>query len=101
MGNLLENALQAVARLPEDQRHVEAVSLMLSDAMLGISVLNPYKDRIRLGKNGLPHGNKAGHGLGLASVASTVQRYRGTLDIRTENNVFAVDILMYCAEENN
>ena len=101
LGNLLENALQAVARLPEDQRHVKAVSLMLSDAMLGISVLNPYKDRIRLGKNGLPHGNKAGHGLGLASVASTVQRYRGTLDIRTENNVFAVDILMYCAEENN
>lgn len=79
---------------------MEAVSLMLSDAMLGVSVSNPYTGKIRLGKNGLPHGGKAGHGLGLASVASTVQRYRGTLDIRTENNVFAVDILMYCGEEN-
>ena len=100
LGNLLENALRAVAQLPEEDRRVEAVSLMLSDAMLGVSVSNPYTGKIRLGKNGLPHGGKAGHGLGLASVASTVQRYRGTLDIRTENNVFAVDILMYCGEEN-
>lgn len=100
LGNLLENALRAVAQLPEEDRRVEAVSLMLSDAMLGVSVSNPYTGKIRLGKNGLPHGGKARHGLGLASVASTVQRYRGTLDIRTENNVFAVDILMYCGEEN-
>ena len=99
LGNLLENALRAVAALPQESRRVEAVSLMLSDAMLGISVTNPYKEKIRLGKNGLPHAGKAGHGLGLASVQSTVQRYRGTLNIRTENDTFAVDILMYCGEE--
>lgn len=101
LGNLLENALRAVAALPPEKRRVEAVSLMLSDAMLGISVTNPYKEKLRMGKNGLPHASKAGHGLGLASVASTVKRYRGTLNIRTENDIFAVDILMYCAEENS
>ena len=101
LGNLLENALHAVTKLPEDKRRVEVVSVMLSDAMLGISVSNPYAGRVRLGKSGLPVAVKLGHGLGLTSVSNIVKRCRGTLDIKTENGVFSVDILMYCAEQSD
>ncbi len=96
LGNLLENALNAVKPLPPEERRVNVISSMLSDVMLGLSVDNRYSGTISFGKNGLPVSNQRGHGTGLLSVMNTVNHYGGTMDIRTEGNIFSVNIIMYC-----
>ena len=95
LGNLLENAMTAVSALPPEQRHVTAISRMLSDAILGLSVENPFTGRIRLGPDGLPISRGKGHGIGLASVAASVRRHHGSLQLQTAGHVFAVNILLY------
>ncbi|MBQ3757180.1 MAG: GHKL domain-containing protein [Oscillospiraceae bacterium] len=95
LGNLVENALQAVEKLPEERRRVQVVARMLSDRMLGISVENPYTGKIRLRSDGLPAVRRTNHGVGLPSVAATVKRYGGTMDLDVSGGVFRVSILMY------
>ena len=53
-GNLMENAVHATADLPEEKRNIQVNVRMLSDAMMGLTVKNPYEGTIRLKKNGLP-----------------------------------------------
>ncbi|MBQ3447914.1 MAG: GHKL domain-containing protein, partial [Synergistaceae bacterium] len=81
LGNLLENALEAVRVLPAESRQVKVISSMLSDAMLGLSVDNNFAGNITLGRNGLPVPAREGHGLGLLSVMNTVNHYGGNMDI--------------------
>ena len=95
LGNLVENALQAVESLPEERQIVKVTAHLLTEAMMGITVKNPYEGRIRFGRNGLPRTKRRGHGVGLASVKSIVERYDGTMEIETKGGVFAVSILIY------
>ena len=95
LGNLLDNSLQAVSALDEDKRTVTVICRMLSDKMMGLSVENPYLGTVRFGADGLPVRSRRDHGLGLASVASTVKRYHGSINIRPEGGIFCVDILLY------
>ncbi|MBP3753117.1 MAG: GHKL domain-containing protein [Pyramidobacter sp.] len=95
LGNLLENALAAVAPLPQAQRRVSVIASMLSDEMIGLAVDNPYSGTIPFGENGLPRAERPGHGIGLASVQSAVRRYDGTMTVSAEKGVFSVEIIMY------
>lgn len=99
-GNLVENALNAVKELPEEQRIVQATARMLSEAMLGLTIKNPYAGTITLGKNGLPRADRAGHGVGLNSVAAAVNRFGGALDINTDDGVFTAGVLLYVNNGN-
>ena len=96
VGNLVENAVQAVSALPDDKRNIQATVRMLSDAMLGITVRNPYDGEVHLGRSGLPRTHQAsGHGIGLPSVKTIVKSYDGTMTIDTANKIFVVSVLMY------
>ena len=94
-GNLVENAVQAVQELPRNKRHVTIHAKMLSDAMLGLTVSNPYAGTIEFNKDGLPTTQRPEHGVGLPSVKSIVDRHKGTLSIDTENNIFSASVLLY------
>ena len=93
-GNLLENALNAVAEIDEDKRQIRVTSQQLSESMLGISVENPYTGIIELDKNRLPLSHHKDHGFGMTSISSIVSRYHGTMTVHTENGIFSVDILL-------
>ena len=94
-GNLLENALHAVAALPQEQRRVKVTARLLSDAIVGLTVRNPYEGEIVFQKNGLPRSRQRGHGIGLTSVKSIVRKYNGTLELKAENGMFSANVLMY------
>ena len=96
LGNLVENAMRAVKNLPEKHRKIIVISSQLSPAIIGLSVDNPYSGDIKFGENGLPETGREGHGIGLTSVMNTVRRYHGSLNIRTEGNVFSAEIILYC-----
>ncbi len=97
LGNLVENALHAVEKLPMEKRRVKVGSQQSSDSILTICVDNPYEGSVKLGRDGLPRVKRLGHGVGLASVSATVRRYNGTMAIRTEGGLFSVDIVLYAA----
>ena len=92
LGNLVDNAIRAVSEEPEDSRWVKIFSKMISDAMLGLSVENPCSRKIEF-SDGLPRTDRSGHGVGMTSVAATVRRYRGTMEVKNEGGLFSVNIL--------
>lgn len=97
LGNLVENALNATENLPEEMRWVEAASQEVTPAALGIVVRNPYEGAVTFGEDGLPATDEPGHGVGLSSVAATVERYHGGIDAQAKGGVFSVGIVLYHA----
>lgn len=95
LGNLLENALKATAKVAEERRRVDVVCSLITDNMLGLSINNPYVGKIRFNKDHLPVSRESGHGIGMPSVKSTVDRYNGTLEITTKDGIFSVNIMLY------
>ncbi|MBR2209311.1 MAG: sensor histidine kinase [Synergistaceae bacterium] len=96
-GNLIENALNAVENLENKTiRNINVISLMLSEAMLGISIDNPFEGELKFNHDGLPVSSREGHGLGLISVSNIIERYSGSLKIKTDDKIFKVDIILYC-----
>ena len=100
-GNLIENAMNAVKKLEIKNRHVNVIASMLSEAMLGISVDNPFEGTLKFNRNGLPVSASVGegHGFGLISVSNIVKRYGGSLDIKTDEKIFRADVILYCRED--
>ena len=99
LGNLLENALNATEKVPEEKRRIDVVSSMLSDTMLGLSVTNPYVGKVRFDRDHLPVSLIPGHGVGMPSVAATVKRYNGNMDVTAKDGIFSVNIMLYPKSE--
>ena len=95
LGNLLDNALNAVFSLPPDKRVVRVGCEMSTDSILTLCIDNPYTGTVRFGRNGLPRARRSDHGVGMASVSATVARYHGTMALRAEGGVFSVEIVVY------
>mgnify|MGYP002624895779 CR=1 FL=1 len=94
LGNLIENSLRAVCRLPEEKRRITVICRMLSPAMIGIMVENPYNGEVRrLGDEFLSDCHK-GTGTGLASVKSVANKYKGNMTVEAENYIFRVNVLL-------
>ena len=99
LGNLIENAIQAATALTGDSRFVNVCVGIMHEVTLVVSVDNPYRGTHTLDKNGVPVSDKPGHGIGLRSVGKIVEKYGGTMEIETHNQMFKVSILMYKPEE--
>ena len=95
LGNLVENALNAAAGLPGEDRWVEVVSQEVTPSAIGVLVRNPYEGPLPLGEVGLPLAHEPGHGIGLSSVATTVERYHGGIDAHAEDGVFSCGAILY------
>ena len=95
LGNLMENAMNATIKLPEEKRRIVVMASMISENMLGLTVDNPYTGKIRFNREHLPTTREPGHGFGMPSVAATVNRYNGTMEIETKDGLFSVSIMLY------
>ena len=98
IGNLVENAIQASTALTGDNRLVNVRIGILQKETLVISVDNPYRGTLTLDKKGLPISSLPDHGIGLRSVRNIVERYKGSMEIETHNQIFNVSILMYAPD---
>ena len=97
LGNLLDNALEAVEELPIEQRLVKLV-VRLEKGTLHIMVENPYAGKIMENADGTIKSSKDPgdlHGYGLISVKKTVEKYNGDLVIRHEGGVFRASVILY------
>lgn len=102
LGNLVENALNAVRELPVEERKVEVTASMPSDALLGITVKNPYKGTVNLTKRGLlrrVRGGRGEHGVGLMSVDMIARRHHGTFEVTAKDGRFEAGVLLLGSHE--
>ena len=95
MGNLLDNSIRA---LKNQDKGIFSLELNYNKGILFLNIKNSYigyinrKNNIfittKLNSDGL-------HGIGLDNVKIIVEKYFGEIDIKTENNIFDVEIIMY------
>lgn len=94
IGNLLDNAMEACEKEPEEEKRFIRVYIDILKAQLYIYVANSTTNDIKkLGKNYLTT-KTAGHGFGLMRVDRVVARYNGYLNRQHEEGVFATEIML-------
>ncbi len=95
LGNLLDNALQAVSLVTENGFIDFAIHY--SKGMLLIKVTNPFKTAIKREKGVIVTSktDKENHGYGLKSVNETVEKYNGTVNINPDNDIFTITVVLY------
>ena len=97
-GNAIENAMEAVVRLPEDKRTIGIVLRRVA-GMVSVNVHNYYDGKIAFDSDGLPvttKGDRAFHGFGIRSMKQIAEKYKGTLSVSTSDHTFTLNILIPC-----
>lgn len=95
IGNALNNAIDAVSKLPEGVRFI-TLTTSSEGGMVAIHVENPYAGEIVM-ENDLPKSQRDAryHGFGMRSMERVVEKYGGTLAVKAQNGVFCLDILLF------
>lgn len=95
LGNLLDNAIEATAKLKENKR-IE-VNIEMEKGVLYISIANPFDGELLFKDNTLQtkHKDIENHGFGLKSVKKSIEKHDGTVTIQHQDKKFIVDILLY------
>jgi len=94
LGNLLDNALDALKKTDEKRLYVK---MELEKSILYITVENSYGDIINK-ENDIfitTKKDENNHGFGLNSVQNAIKKYNGLLDITYDEKLFLVNILLY------
>jgi len=95
LGNLLDNAIEAVSKL--ERNKIIKVSIKLDRNVLYINILNPFDGELIYENSNLKTTNqdKENHGFGLKSVKKAISKYNGTITVHHTEYVFYVDVLLY------
>lgn len=93
VSNLMENAIQACERLPENQSPYLRFTCRSVGRLL-LEMENPCAEGTVLDENGYPVACEEGHGIGSKSVIAFAKKYDGELMYRIENGIFRVRLLV-------
>ncbi len=94
-GNVIDNALEAVAAVPQRERRIINLVVKARGCMLLIQQDNYFNGTLTF-QNGLPLTTKADtscHGFGLWSIQMIVHKYDGELTAHVDGDVFHLNIL--------
>ncbi len=98
-GNALENAIESVSGEAPENRIISFRSAARGD-FLSIHFENYLGHKLNM-RDGMPLTTKddqSYHGFGMLSIRHIVEKYGGTMSIRTDQNRFRLDILLPCPE---
>ena len=99
-GNALENAIEATSKVDGEKR---SISLIVREAagMVTIHVENYFAGKIEF-VDDLPKSSKGddfNHGFGTKSMRHIAERYGGTLDMSTKDDVFFLNVIIPIPED--
>lgn len=92
LGNTLDNAINAVERLPAEQRRID-LQLKLHNQVLFYRITNPVSSDVNGNKQRL---KKKYHGYGLNNVRGCVSKYGGEVNAVMEDHTFTVTAHLNC-----
>ncbi len=84
VSNLLENAIEATMQEPEEARAL-SIGIRHRAKAVVLEIINPSTKRLVLDEDGLPVTSQKGHGLGMASLAAFMEKYKAYSDFTQEN----------------
>ena len=90
LGNLLDNALEAVSRVEEK---IINVYLSYQKGNLLVRIENTFDGLVNENLTTLKSDD--GHGYGLKNLRRSVDKYNGTVDVNHEKGLFSVEVLLY------
>ena len=94
--NLLDNAVEALLKIPEKGGRTLSLSVKEEMGLVFIHEENPYQGKIRF-QNGRPLTDKSDgfpHGLGVSSMQRIVSAYGGEITYGAKDGVFSLDIVL-------
>ncbi len=95
LSNALENAITAAAQIEDEKLRKVYIQGKVNGGKLIISTENAYAGQIEL-QNELPktRQKEGGHGFGIKSMVSIVERYGGLYSIETEGGIFILRLML-------
>lgn len=102
LSNALDNALEACAKIPDVEERFVTLKITESPESLVISVVNPVeKEPVRRGLTFVStKKDGANHGIGLKSIRSTAEKYRGEVLARCEQKRFTLLVRLNFPEDS-
>lgn len=101
LGNALDNAIEACRKLKAKEPDAGAfirIDSFKKRELFFLKVENSFDGRLVLkAKEGFPITDKAdkkSHGIGLANIKSTAEKYQGTMDFKVKGRVFILSVMM-------
>lgn len=95
IGNLLDNAMEACLRQPEDSERYIRVFLGTMKGQLYLSVFNSSGGNIKKsGKTYLSSKDSPSHGFGLSRVDKIAAKYGGYVNRQHEEGIFATEVML-------
>ncbi len=101
LGNALDNAMEACRKLKAKEPSAEAfirISSFQKRELFFLKVENSFDGRlVRRRQEEFPVTDKAdreNHGIGLANIKSTAEKYQGTMDFKVKGRVFILSVMM-------
>lgn len=99
-GNTLDNAVEACAKIANDNEKVISVSVSGANGFVFISISNPVAEKVVVRNNIVEttKNDRKNHGFGLYSLGKIAKKYNGEMNILSDENKFTVNIDLYSAE---
>lgn len=96
LGNLLENAMDGCLTLPEAaQRLITLTIAMPNENAMVITIDNPYRGELHQEQGQFLSTKHNGYGIGTESVRYIVKQYNGTVEFKTEGQLFHVSCVLH------
>lgn len=93
LGNLLDNALEACAKLEAKERFLR-IYLAVRKRQLYMSVQNSAKQELGFEERHYITTKRGNHGLGMKRVQAVVDKYEGFLRLANEPGIFAAEVAL-------
>lgn len=90
--NALENAIQAVRKLPEGQRWIVCKTMVHPRFM--VEIANSYAGEITFNQRGVPVADRPGHGIGTRSIVAFAEKHHALYFFQAENGWFRLQIVV-------
>lgn len=95
IGNLLDNAMEACLKQPENEKRYIRVYIGILKGQLYITVTNSMSGNVnKEGKSYFTTKNRETHGFGLMRIDRIVDKYEGYVNRQNEKGVFITEIML-------
>lgn len=102
-GNALSNAIEANEKVNEKERFIIFNISTVMNGWISIKIENCFNGQLLKNNNDIDStkSDKLNHGFGLKSIKYIVEKYNGGLEIKNQDNIFSLNIIIPINQNDN